>query len=148
MEKMRALNEDAYKWLEKMPPNTWVRAYFSEFPKCDILLNNNYVVFNIYILEARELLILSMLERRCGHNFCPTLAMLRIERSSGRRAETRSSKRLKAALSLPMPRPMAMNATKLVPTGTNWMVAGKTTIAFALSPCFEGKALPLLHLHL
>ena len=63
MEKMKALNEDAYKWLEKMPPNTWVRAYFSEFPKCDILLNNNYQVFNSYILEARELPILSMLER-------------------------------------------------------------------------------------
>ena len=37
MEHMKALNEDAYKWLEKMPPNTWVRAYFFEFPKCDIL---------------------------------------------------------------------------------------------------------------
>lgn len=37
MEHMKALNEDAYKWLEKMSPNTWVRAYFSEFPKCDIL---------------------------------------------------------------------------------------------------------------
>lgn len=46
-----------------MPPNTWVRAYFSEFPKCDILLNNNCEVFNSYILEARELPILSMLER-------------------------------------------------------------------------------------
>lgn len=63
MEKMKTLNEDAYKWLEKMPPNTWVRAYFSEFPKYDILLNNNYEVFNSYILEARELPILSMLER-------------------------------------------------------------------------------------
>ena len=63
MEKMKALNEDAYKWLEKMPPNTWVRAYFFEFPKCNILLNNNCEVFNSYILEARELPILSMLER-------------------------------------------------------------------------------------
>ena len=63
MEKMKSLNEDAYKWLEKMPPNTWVRAYLYEFPKCDILLNNNYEVFNSYILEARELPILSMLER-------------------------------------------------------------------------------------
>lgn len=63
MEKMKALDEDAYKWLEKMAPNTWVRAYFSEFPKCDILLNNNCEVFNKYILDARELPILSMLER-------------------------------------------------------------------------------------
>jgi hypothetical protein len=63
MEEMKTLNEDAYKWLEKMPPNTWVRAYFSEFPKCDILLNNNCEVFNSYILEARELPLISMLER-------------------------------------------------------------------------------------
>ena len=62
MEKMKALDEAAFKWLEKMPPNTWVRAFFSEFPKCDILLNNNCEVFNNYILDARELPILSMFE--------------------------------------------------------------------------------------
>ena len=45
-----------------MPSNTWVRAFFSEFPKCDILLNNNCDVFNNYILDARELPILSMFE--------------------------------------------------------------------------------------
>lgn len=63
MEKMKGLNVDAYKWLEKMPPNTWTRAYFSEFPKCDILLNNNCEVFNNNILDARDLPILTMLER-------------------------------------------------------------------------------------
>ncbi|CAN6218996.1 unnamed protein product [Urochloa humidicola] len=63
MEKMKALNADAYAWLEKMPPQTWVRAFFSEYPKCDILLNNSCEVFNKYILEARELPILSMLQR-------------------------------------------------------------------------------------
>lgn len=46
-----------------MAPNTWVRAYFSVFPKCDILLNNNCEVFNKYILDARELPILSMFEK-------------------------------------------------------------------------------------
>jgi hypothetical protein len=63
MEKMKVLNKDAHAWLEKMPPNTWVRAFFSEYPKCDILLNNTCEVFNNYILEARELPILSMLQR-------------------------------------------------------------------------------------
>jgi hypothetical protein len=43
---MKFLNEDAFKWLDKMAPNTWVKAFFSEFPKCDILLNNNCEVFN------------------------------------------------------------------------------------------------------
>ncbi|WVZ81107.1 LOW QUALITY PROTEIN: hypothetical protein U9M48_028523 [Paspalum notatum var. saurae] len=46
-----------------MAPNTWVRAFFSEFPRCDILLNNNCEVFNKYILDAREMPILSMFER-------------------------------------------------------------------------------------
>jgi hypothetical protein len=63
MEKMKALDVGAYEWLSKMEPNTWVRAYFSTFPKCDILLNNNCEVFNKYILEARELPILSMFEK-------------------------------------------------------------------------------------
>ena len=63
MNKMKTLNKDAYDWLEKMAPNTWVRAFFSTFPKCDILLNNSCEVFNKYILEARELPVLSMLLR-------------------------------------------------------------------------------------
>ena len=49
--------------MAKLAPNTWVRAYFSEFPKCEILLNNNCEVFNSYIIEAREFPILSMFER-------------------------------------------------------------------------------------
>ncbi|CAO2143657.1 unnamed protein product [Urochloa humidicola] len=66
MDKMKALNSDAHAWLEKMDPKTWVRAFFSEYPKCDILLNNSCEVFNKYILEARELPILSMLQRIKG----------------------------------------------------------------------------------
>jgi len=59
---MRALDQEAFEWLEKMPPKTWVRAFFAEFRKCDLLLNNNCEVFNKYILEAREMPILSMLQ--------------------------------------------------------------------------------------
>uniref|UniRef100_A0A0A9BG66 Uncharacterized protein n=1 Tax=Arundo donax TaxID=35708 RepID=A0A0A9BG66_ARUDO len=62
MDKMNALNEKAYDWLQNMSPNTRVRAFFSEFPKCDILLNNSCEVFDKYILDARELPILSMLQ--------------------------------------------------------------------------------------
>jgi hypothetical protein len=63
MDMMRTLNPDAYAWLEQKPPQTWVRAFFSTYPKCDILLNNNCEVFNKYILEAREMPVLSMLEQ-------------------------------------------------------------------------------------
>jgi hypothetical protein len=66
MEKMRTLDQKAHQWLENMPPQTWVRAFFSTFPKCDILLNNMCEVFNKYILEAREMPILSMLEQIKG----------------------------------------------------------------------------------
>jgi homospermidine synthase len=51
MEKMKVLNQKAFEWLEKMPPNTWVRAFFSTFSKCYILLNNSCEVFNKYVLE-------------------------------------------------------------------------------------------------
>jgi len=63
MQKMKEIDAAAHQWLEQMAPNTWVRAFFSTFPKCDVLLNNNCEVFNKDILEARELPILSMLER-------------------------------------------------------------------------------------
>jgi hypothetical protein len=66
MEKMKVLDQKACEWLEKMPPHTWVRAFFSEYPKCDILLNNSCEVFNKYILDAREMPILSMLEKIRG----------------------------------------------------------------------------------
>jgi hypothetical protein len=32
MEKMKALNSDAYEWLQKMDPATWVRAFFQNSP--------------------------------------------------------------------------------------------------------------------
>ncbi|KAM0921562.1 hypothetical protein ACQ4PT_006755 [Festuca glaucescens] len=63
MEEMKLLNKEAYDWLEELPPNTWVRAFQSDWPKCDILLNNNCEVFNKYILEARELPVLTMIDK-------------------------------------------------------------------------------------
>ena len=46
MNEMKELNEDAYNWLNELEPHTWVRAFQSNLPKCDILLNNNCEVFN------------------------------------------------------------------------------------------------------
>ncbi|XP_066386989.1 uncharacterized protein [Miscanthus floridulus] len=66
MEDMKKLDPATHAWLEQMAPNTWVKAYFSTFPKCDLLLNNTCEVFNKYILEARELPILSMIQRIMG----------------------------------------------------------------------------------
>lgn len=61
MEHMKALNPAAFDWLDALDPKTWVRAFQSDIPKCDILLNNNCEVFNKYILDARELPCLAML---------------------------------------------------------------------------------------
>jgi hypothetical protein len=48
--------------VEELQPNTWIKAFFNDFLKCDMLLNNHSEVFNSYILEAREFPVLSMLE--------------------------------------------------------------------------------------
>jgi hypothetical protein len=49
MEKLKVDSEVAYAWIEQLDPKTWIKAFFSEFPKCDMLLNNHSEVFNRYI---------------------------------------------------------------------------------------------------
>jgi hypothetical protein len=46
MKKLKEDSPSAHGWLEELDPRTWARAYFHEFPKCDILLNNSCKVFN------------------------------------------------------------------------------------------------------
>nr|XP_040255141.1 trichohyalin-like [Aegilops tauschii subsp. strangulata] len=41
MHEMKILNEDAHNWLHELEPETWVKAFQSDLPKCDILLKNN-----------------------------------------------------------------------------------------------------------
>jgi hypothetical protein len=38
------------------------QSFSSDFPKCDMLMNNHSEVFNSYFLEAREMPMLSMFE--------------------------------------------------------------------------------------
>ena len=52
MEEMKVLNVEAYKWLHELEPQTWVKPFQSDLPKCDILLNNICEVFNRYICEV------------------------------------------------------------------------------------------------
>jgi hypothetical protein len=49
MEKLKVDSEAAYAWIEQLDPTTWIKAFLSEFPKCDMLLNNHSEVFNRYI---------------------------------------------------------------------------------------------------
>ncbi|KAM0830027.1 hypothetical protein ACQ4PT_066494 [Festuca glaucescens] len=62
MDKLDIDSHEAFEWIQELVPNTWIKAFFSDFPKCDMLLNNHSEVFNSYILEAREMAFLSMLE--------------------------------------------------------------------------------------
>ncbi|KAM0850632.1 hypothetical protein ACQ4PT_052969 [Festuca glaucescens] len=62
MEKMNADSKEAYMWVEALDPKSWIKAFFSDFCKCDMLLNNHSEVFNSYILPCRENPVLSMLE--------------------------------------------------------------------------------------
>ncbi|KAI5316526.1 hypothetical protein L3X38_036233 [Prunus dulcis] len=63
MEKMKNEDEEAWKWLKKRLANNWSRSHFESHFKCDILLNNLCESFNAAILDARDKIILSCLER-------------------------------------------------------------------------------------
>jgi hypothetical protein len=41
MEKLIVDSEEAWKWVEELPPKTFVKGFFSDFPKCDMVLNNH-----------------------------------------------------------------------------------------------------------
>ena len=54
MEEMKVISLEAYKWLEQLPPSTWVRGFQRDLVKCDILLNNNCEVSkNIFLMPGR-----------------------------------------------------------------------------------------------
>ena len=46
----------------KIDRSLWSRAWFNTFPKCDLLVKNLCECFNAYILNTRDLPIISMLE--------------------------------------------------------------------------------------
>jgi hypothetical protein len=62
MEEMKKVSPDAFDYLDKIDPSGWSRAWFSDYPKCDLLVNNICECFNSYILKARDKPILTMLE--------------------------------------------------------------------------------------
>jgi hypothetical protein len=62
MKQLKAINEDAFNYLDKIDPSEWSRALFNNYPKCDLLVNNISKYFNSYILKARDKPILTMME--------------------------------------------------------------------------------------
>ncbi|KAL5553064.1 hypothetical protein UlMin_040465 [Ulmus minor] len=59
---MREVSASAYEWMTDKDPRHWSRAFFKEFPKCDMLCNNYCEGFNSAILEARDKPIITLLE--------------------------------------------------------------------------------------
>jgi hypothetical protein len=62
MDGLKNISEYAYNYLMEIDRSTWSRAWFNTSPKCDLLVNNLCECFNSYILNARDLPIISMLE--------------------------------------------------------------------------------------
>jgi hypothetical protein len=62
MKELKKLSEATYNYLVKIDPSGWSRAYFNEYSRCDLLVNNIYEYFNSYILKACDKPILIMLE--------------------------------------------------------------------------------------
>ena len=47
MAKLQVDSPAALDWIEEhLVPKTWIKAFFSDFAKCDMLLNNHSEVFN------------------------------------------------------------------------------------------------------
>jgi hypothetical protein len=62
MEELKGISSDAYAYLSDIDPSSWSRAWFSTFPKCDLIVNNLSECFNAWIVKQRDLPIISLLE--------------------------------------------------------------------------------------
>jgi hypothetical protein len=62
MEEVKRINTEAFEYLDKIDPSGWSRAWFNDYPKCDLLVNNICECFNSYILKARDKPILTVLK--------------------------------------------------------------------------------------
>ncbi|KAF7149666.1 hypothetical protein RHSIM_Rhsim02G0065400 [Rhododendron simsii] len=60
--KLNERRQTAAEWLRAVTPSLWARSHFNTRSKCDVVVNNISESFNSYILEARELPIISMFE--------------------------------------------------------------------------------------
>ncbi|XP_073219727.1 uncharacterized protein [Cicer arietinum] len=62
MKELRKVNEEAYKYLVKIPPRFWSKSRFSFNFKCDVFVNNMSETFNSVIIGPRGKPIVTMFE--------------------------------------------------------------------------------------
>ncbi|XP_061364293.1 uncharacterized protein LOC133307755 [Gastrolobium bilobum] len=66
MQRLKTLNEPAWKYLDNIHPSAWVKAYYSHWPKCDNITNNMVEVWNAKIVNYRDKPIMTLCEElRC-----------------------------------------------------------------------------------
>ncbi|XP_047167599.1 uncharacterized protein LOC124836480 [Vigna umbellata] len=65
MRNTKQLNDEAFKYLLKIPPKYWSRSRFSSNPQCDTLVNNMSEAFNSVTVHTRSKPIVGMLEEIC-----------------------------------------------------------------------------------
>jgi Zn-dependent protease with chaperone function len=49
MEQLKRMNGATFEYLNKIDPSRWSRAWFSNHPKCDLLVDNICECSNSYI---------------------------------------------------------------------------------------------------
>jgi len=49
MEQLKRMNGETFEYLNKIDPSRWSRAWFSNHPKCDLLVDNICECSNSYI---------------------------------------------------------------------------------------------------
>nr|XP_027190523.1 uncharacterized protein LOC113786690 [Cicer arietinum] len=62
MQKIKAINEDAWKDIMQLPPSMWTRSAFRTDTQCDLQVNNMCEAFNMAVLEYRDKPIITLLE--------------------------------------------------------------------------------------
>nr|KAJ0203893.1 hypothetical protein LSAT_V11C500293290 [Lactuca sativa] len=56
------LNNDAYEWLKRIPPQSWARSHFTGRAHCDALTNNLCEAFNSKIEDGRDAPIINCID--------------------------------------------------------------------------------------
>ncbi|XP_061360311.1 uncharacterized protein LOC133304316 [Gastrolobium bilobum] len=66
MARLKGMNEAAWKYLDNLDPSSWVKAYFSHWPKYDNITNNMAKIWNAKIVGYWSKPIITLLEElRC-----------------------------------------------------------------------------------
>lgn len=67
MKEIKAVSDEAFEYLSKIPPRHWSKSKFTYNSKCDVLVNNMSETFNSVIIGPRHKPIVTMFEEIIGY---------------------------------------------------------------------------------